>query len=118
MNPRKKAKDLGNIGEAIACFYLLLKGYRIHAHQLRIHYHEIDILASQGNILVFVEVKTRRKPSHLPESITPEKKARLKLAVEHCLGRYPFLKKHAHSIRIDALLLSPWRWPSHKKGSS
>ena len=52
--------ECGRIGEAIACHYLTLIGYGIIERNLRIGRNEIDIVASDGNCLVFVEVKTRR----------------------------------------------------------
>jgi len=52
--------DCGRIGETIAAGYLRLIGYRIIERNLRIGRNEIDIVAFDGDCLVFVEVKTRR----------------------------------------------------------
>ena len=52
--------DCGRAGEAIAAQYLRLKGYRIIERNCRAGRGEIDIIALDGNCLVFVEVKTRR----------------------------------------------------------
>lgn len=52
--------ECGRIGEAIAGQYLTLIGYAIIERNLRIGRNEIDIVASDGDCLVFVEVKTRR----------------------------------------------------------
>jgi putative endonuclease len=52
--------DCGRIGETIAAEYLRLVGYGIIERNLRIGRNEIDIVASDGDCLVFVEVKTRR----------------------------------------------------------
>ena len=52
--------ECGRIGEAIAAHYLNLIGYGIIEQNLRIGRNEIDIVASDGDCLVFVEVKTRR----------------------------------------------------------
>jgi len=47
-------------GEEIAARYLLSKKYAIVQRNYRCRYGEIDIIARKKNVLVFVEVKTRR----------------------------------------------------------
>jgi putative endonuclease len=47
-------------GEEIAARYLLSKKYEIVQRNYRCRYGEIDIIARKKNVLVFVEVKTRR----------------------------------------------------------
>jgi putative endonuclease len=49
----------GRKGERIACRYLLKQGYDILARRYRSHSGELDIIAYEGDTLVFVEVKTR-----------------------------------------------------------
>jgi len=71
-------KDLGRIGEKIAYFYLLEKGYKILETNFQRKWGEIDIVAKKNDILVFVEVKTLKKPRfHPEESITFKKKRKL-----------------------------------------
>ena len=55
-----KRKSLGLAGENIACSYLQQKGYLILERNFRCRQGEIDIIASIGKEIVFVEVKTRR----------------------------------------------------------
>ncbi len=50
----------GAQGEEIAGRYLLSRKYKILHRNYRCRYGEIDIIARQKNVLVFVEVKTRR----------------------------------------------------------
>lgn len=50
---------LGIEGEASAAAYLKEKGYTVVAQNYRCTYGEVDIIAKDGNTLVFVEVKTR-----------------------------------------------------------
>jgi putative endonuclease len=66
---------IGNQGEELACNYLRKLGYRILKRNFRIRGGEIDIVAKEGQILAFVEVKTRYSHNFgLPiESITPWK---------------------------------------------
>ena len=52
---------LGRQGEAFACRLLQTKGYDILARNWRIKAGELDIVARDGAMLVFVEVKTLRR---------------------------------------------------------
>jgi putative endonuclease len=53
--------EVGKWGESVAEKHLRAKGLKIRARRLRIgRRDEIDILAQDGDQLVFVEVKTRR----------------------------------------------------------
>jgi len=51
--------ETGARGEAVAVDYLINKGYTILEKNWRHRRTEIDIIAKQNDILVFVEVKTR-----------------------------------------------------------
>ncbi|THJ21642.1 MAG: YraN family protein [Nitrospira sp. CG24E] len=50
----------GQEGESAAEQYLRRKGYRILARNLRSSVGELDLVAEEGQVLVFVEVKARR----------------------------------------------------------
>lgn len=65
----------GSKGEDIACWYLKKHGYKILERNYRIRGGEIDIVAKDGEYLVFVEVKTRYSHEYgLPvEAMTPWK---------------------------------------------
>ncbi len=51
--------ELGKQGEGIAAQYLQEIGYRILERNWRYKRAEVDIIAEDGRVLVFVEVKTR-----------------------------------------------------------
>lgn len=51
--------EIGTNGEDAACDYLTRLGYKIYCRNFRSYFGEIDIIAIDGNEIVFVEVKTR-----------------------------------------------------------
>lgn len=53
-------KSFGDQGEEAAAQYLEKRGCRILERQFRTKTGEIDIIAEEGGVLLFVEVKTRR----------------------------------------------------------
>ena len=55
-------RALGSEKEREACRYLERKGYRILATNYWCRGAELDIVARDGGVLVFVEVKYRRSP--------------------------------------------------------
>lgn len=50
---------LGEEGERIAERYLRKKGYRLVERNYRCHTGELDLIALDGKVIVFIEVKTR-----------------------------------------------------------
>ena len=52
--------DLGKWGEHKAEEFLRTRGYRIVEHNWRYGHRDIDIVAAKDDVLVIVEVKTRR----------------------------------------------------------
>jgi len=70
---------LGDLGERLAVQHLLAKGYRIRESNFRTREGEIDIIAEQGDMLAFVEVRCRRGDAMgtAGESLTAAKQQRL-----------------------------------------
>jgi putative endonuclease len=54
----KYKKEIGAWGEENASDWLAERGYQIIARNVRTPYGEIDIIAQQGDVTVFIEVKT------------------------------------------------------------
>ncbi len=79
---------LGKWGEQLAAKYLLGLGYQVLGSNHRTPYGEIDILANDGGVLVFVEVKTRSSTAlGNPEgSVTPNKQKHILESVQHYLS--------------------------------
>lgn len=53
-------KSLGHLGEEQACRYLQDKGYKIIEKNFRNKLGEIDLIAKDGGMTCFIEVKTRQ----------------------------------------------------------
>jgi putative endonuclease len=97
-------RGLGAFGEAWAAGYLSRLGYRVIDRNVRNQHGEIDIVARDGDALVFVEVKTRRTSRFgaPQESITPARYARLARCVEAYLQR---LATPPERYRIDVVAI-------------
>ena len=78
--PEKGGRSEGTWGEALAAEYLRQRGCRLAAHSYHCRFGEIDLIAWDGDVLCFVEVKTRSNTDMgLPrEYVTPKKQERLR----------------------------------------
>lgn len=54
-------KDIGDYGEKLARRYLRSRFYRILETNYKTNHGELDIIASRGKHIIFVEVKTRKQ---------------------------------------------------------
>ena len=94
----------GKAGEDAACKMLRKNGYRILERNYRGPRYEVDIIAREGDVLVFVEVKTRS--SEVEESgayaVGPAKQTRIIRAAEHYLITHPDIRENV--CRFDVVL--------------
>lgn len=99
---------LGNQGEQAAAHYLRKHHrFRILVRGYRTTWGEIDLIARDGNTLVFVEVKARRQGTPV-EAITLEKQRRLTLTALHFLKRHRLLEQRC---RFDVVAIL---WPEDR----
>ncbi len=89
--------SFGRLGERMACRFLMSRGFDILARRYQSRGGEIDLVAFEGDTLVFVEVKTRdsREYGDPWEFVDWEKQQRLRRSAEefiahHDLGRYSY----------------------------
>jgi putative endonuclease len=73
---------LGRTGERLAARRLQLEGYRILDRNVQCGPYEIDIVAREGDVIAFVEVKTRRnhQAAEPEDNITATKRRHLRAA--------------------------------------
>jgi putative endonuclease len=73
-------RELGDLGEDLAARYLTAQGYIILARKFRCRSGEVDIIALDKEVLVFVEVRSRSDEEHgMPcETINREKRRHIR----------------------------------------
>lgn len=52
---------LGNTGEKVVAYFLQNKNFKILAQNYRTKFGEVDLIAQKDELIIFVEVKTRKK---------------------------------------------------------
>ncbi|PID80592.1 YraN family protein, partial [bacterium DOLZORAL124_64_63] len=77
-----QTQRFGRKNEKLALDYLKRQGYRILTRNYRTPMGEVDIIAEDGQTIVFVEVKARRTDrfGHPKVAVTPAKQRHLSMA--------------------------------------
>lgn len=109
MAGRDARVSVGRRGEGVAAAYLAGLGWEIVARNWRTRAGELDIIARDGQCLVFVEVRARRagRRGATPlagapeESVTPRKQLQLIAMSEAYLFELPF----EGPVRIDIIAI-------------
>lgn len=107
---RQAAEASGRRGERIAAWWLRLKGWRILGTRVRTPAGEVDLVARRGNLIAFVEVKTRKTAAELDFAIDQRRLARVAAAAEVLMPRFA---QPGDDIRVDVILLAPGTPPRH-----
>ncbi|MDR1723682.1 MAG: YraN family protein [Tannerella sp.] len=95
--------ETGKKGEAVAQEFLGKKGYRILDTNWRFHHYELDIVATNGEELIVVEVKTRSENYLLtPESSVDGRKIR---RIVTAADAYIRMKDIDLPVRFDIVIL-------------
>ena len=96
--PSKKA--LGKAGEDFAGNYLEKRGLEILERNFRIREGEIDLIALDGDTIVFVEVKTRKSKNYgLPsEAVDEVKQEKIREVAEAYLAEKGWMER---IVRFD-----------------
>ncbi len=96
---------LGRTGERLAERHLRKSGYRMLARNFRAAGAEIDLVAAEGDTIVFVEVKTRLdiKAGRPEEAVDEYKQERIRRAAEIYLSRH---RAHRAPVRFDIVAIT------------
>ena len=99
---RARHLELGAEGERRAAAHLEARGYRIDARNVRAGGVEIDLVARRRDLVVFVEVKTRRSARHGAgaEAVGWRKRRRLVAGARAWLAAHG---RHARRARFDVI---------------
>lgn len=88
----EKNRLLGKWGEEIVAADLRKKGWRILVAGYRCRFGEIDLIATDGKFLSFIEVKLRRDTVHgtAAEAVNRRKQERIRATAQLYLAQHPF----------------------------
>ena len=107
------SSDAGQRGEDIAARHLEQKGYHIRERNYRCRYGEIDLIATDGEYLVFVEVKTRSAQTGYAPTLAMTAR---KMRKVRQLGQY-YWQEHPEGLQprfdVVAVVLGPQEQVEH-----
>lgn len=87
-------KEFGNAGEELTAQYLQKNGYTILARNYTKKFGEIDIIAKKGDVLAFIEVKTRSAfYENLTGIITRSKQKKMIMVAKAYMGQHNVIDK-------------------------
>ena len=98
---------LGARGERRAARYLRRSGYRIVKRNYQCPVGEVDLVALDGDTLVFIEVKTRSGEGEPAEPVRWAQRNHLERAAKYFLAQYHLQHK---PCRFDVVTIN---WPAH-----
>lgn len=107
---RMAAEARGRHGEDLACGWLREHGFEILAQRVKTPRGEVDIIARQPRVVVFVEVKWRAREADLDFAIDQRRLTRVARAAELLAPGY---MKAGDDMRVDILLLAPGAMVRH-----
>lgn len=95
---------IGQLGEKAAASFLQRKGYEIIARNWRCRSGEIDLVAQLNDVLIIVEVRTRRSTRHgtAVESIDRHKQNKLRSLA---LIYQQLERKQQRTVRFDVIAI-------------
>ncbi len=107
-----KHQRFGRFGEDLAVRFLRQKGYRILKTNYRTPFGEIDIIAEYGDVLVFVEVKSRKSAAFGPPTASVDRRKQKKISMS-ALSYLKSAKKTGARARFDvvSIRLSDGHYP-------
>ncbi|WCL80868.1 YraN family protein [Saprospira sp. CCB-QB6] len=98
-----KHHKIGILGEKMALEYLLAAGYQLKAKNWRYGRAEVDLIVFKDNVLIFVEVKTRKNAAFgPPELAVTSKKQQL---LFEAAAAYMYAQNYEEEIRFDVIAI-------------
>ncbi len=97
----KSTVETGNAAESAAVSLLVRKGYTIVERNFRCKAGELDVVARDGDVLVFVEVRSRADAEHgrAEETVGAKKQRQVARIAMHYIGlRDPVFQKSRFDV--------------------
>ncbi|MCY4212668.1 MAG: YraN family protein [Gammaproteobacteria bacterium] len=106
MDRPTKAQARGQWAERRAAWHLRGRGLKLIARNYRCRFGEVDLIMSDGEATVFVEVKRRRNDAFMnpAESVDVHKQRRLAMAAGAFLAAHP--RYGRHPARFDVVTIT------------
>lgn len=108
---RRKALKRGAYAEWLAAGFLMLKGWRLVARRVGGKGGEIDLVMRRGQLIAFIEVKSRSTRDMALMSVTPAKIRLIGRTARMWQSRNRW--SEGMSFRGDIVALGGWRMPQH-----
>ena len=105
----RQSHQTGQLAEWICMGRLWLTGWQILATRWRCPSGEIDLIASRGKLVTFIEVKARKTHQEAIASISATQQQRITNAASLWMAKNP--QYAGHDLRFDVMSVSVWPWP-------
>ncbi|MCB9637651.1 MAG: YraN family protein [Myxococcales bacterium] len=107
--PKRPTSQRGADAEKIAAHYLEEQGLSILATHQRTRWGEIDIIAQDGDTIVFIEIRMRKAndPWEAIASVDPRKQQRITQTALAYLVAHPHLAQKPHRFDIFGIAQTP-----------
>ena len=102
---RLKAYKKGHWAEFLCKVYYMCCGYRILSKRYKSPYGEIDLIATRGRSLVFIEVKARARVDQALESVRKTGRGRIERAAMNYIALNPDYRDFSMRFDVVALVL-------------
>ena len=100
---RHAAERRGRDAEGLAAAVLEAAGWRILGRRVRTPFGELDLIAEQGGLVAFLEVKCRATAAEAAFSVTERQRRRIVAAAEAWLAARP--DAAPEGVRFDVLVV-------------
>jgi putative endonuclease len=107
----RRSYSAGRWAEWAAILVLAAKGWRLLARRYGGKGGEIDLIMRRGDVIAFVEVKSRAAMDDALVAITPQKQRLIARQAARWRTENPWAA--THSLRADAVFIGGRAWPRH-----
>ena len=104
---RIKAYEAGLAAEVLVRDHLIEQGFEVLAERYKTKNGELDLIASRGDLVCFVEVKARSSVEEGLHSITQKAQRRLAAAATQWMADVPEIAQEISEFRFDVAVVTP-----------